>query len=321
MQRWKKTFGIGAAAVVILCASFFAVMAWKVADTIDTILTIGSPLAQGAGAPPAGRPADIGYIGDPSEAFGYTFDDLDMPGELGPTPAWLVRPAAQAGTRWAIFVHGIGGRRENGYRFLPVLHDAGLPTLMISYRGDPEAPASPDGRYALGLSEWRDLETGVQLALDRGASSVILVAESMGGGIVGQFLRHSSLASRVDALVLDAPLVDLPASIAAIIGRQGAPLPLLVAGLGIRLTDIRHSTDLRDAVVMPELANFPGPMFLSHGGGDRIVPVSTSDELAAARSGTVDYLRTEADHIQSWHEDPARYDSALRAFLTSLDPN
>ena len=37
-------------------------------------------------------------------------------------PAWLIRPAAgsAASESWAIFVHGIGGRRENGYRFLPV---------------------------------------------------------------------------------------------------------------------------------------------------------------------------------------------------------
>src|SRR5690606_1225302 len=36
------------------------------------------------------------------------------------------------------------------------------------------------------------------------------------------------------------------------------------------------------------------------------------------RRGPTDYLRTGTDHIQSWKEDPARYQAALLAFLRNL---
>ena len=51
---------------------------------------------------------------------------------------------------------------------------------------------------------------------------------------------------------------------------------------------------------------------------DRIVPVASSDHLAANRPHPTEYLRTEADHIQSWKADPDTYDAALSAFLDTL---
>lgn len=70
---------------------------------------------------------------------------------------------------------------------------------------------------------------------------------------------------------------------------------------------------------MSTFAGFDGPLFLSHGSTDRVVPVSSSDALVAQRQGVTSYLKTEADHIQSWHADPARYDASLSAFLSALD--
>ena len=78
-----------------------------------------------------------------------------------------------------------------------MLHDAGWTSLVPTYRNDEDVPAGPDGRYNLGLSEWRDLEAAVDHAVRSGAQEVLLVGWSMGGAIVLQFLDRSPLADVV----------------------------------------------------------------------------------------------------------------------------
>jgi len=179
---------------------------WKGAKLVETILTVGSPIAQGADAKSPTAPAEIGYIGDPRMAFGYAFEEVQVNSELGRNPAWLVAAATPSG-RHAIFVHGIGGRRENGYRFLPVLREAGFDTLMIAYRNDEGAPPSPDRKYSLGLNEWRDLKAAVETLQARGANTIVIVAESMGGAITGQYLANGAPPAAVNA---KGPLTGAP---------------------------------------------------------------------------------------------------------------
>lgn len=302
------------AAVVI----FLVVGSWQTAANLEATVRVGAATAQGSGWPTPQGPADIGYVGDPRAAFGFDFEDVAVRTDLGDAPAWLVPPAPAAAKTWAIIVHGIGGRRENGYRFLPTFREAGMPTLLISYRNDEGTPAAPDGFYAFGLSEWHDLDAAVRFALGRGARSIVLLGESMGGGIVGQFLCHSEQAPQVKAIVLDAPAVDFSAIMVAEMRRMKIPLAGLLARGGIWLTALRTSIDFADANVTNAFADFPGPLFISHGTIDRIVPVATSDRLVSERKAPTEYLRTGADHIQSWKENPSRYDAALLAFLRSL---
>lgn len=316
MRNWVRGVVIAAA---VAAAIFVAIGSWQTASNLEATLRVGAPTAQGSGWPTPQRPEDIGFVGDPRVAFGLDFEDVRVPTDLGETPAWLVPPAeGTSSTTWAIVVHGIGGRRENGYRFLPTFLQAGMPTMLISYRNDEGAPAGPSGFYAFGLDEWHDLDAAVKVALDRGAQSVVLLGESMGGGIVGQFLRHSGHAGRVKAIVLDAPAVDFSAIVIAEMRRMSIPLAGLLAGGGIRLMASRTGLDFAGADVTQEFAAFQGPLFIAHGRADSIVPVATTDRLVAGRRGLTDYLRTGADHIQSWKEDPVRFDAAFLAFLRSL---
>ena len=144
----------------------------------------------------------MGYRGDPEQAFGLPFQSVSVDTPGGPAPAWLIPPAANAAPDGsaAIFVHGIGGAREDGYPYLRALHEAGLPVLLITYRNDPEAPRAPDGLRLFGLTEWEDLDAAALWLQARGARKIVLVGASMGGGIVGQFLaplgRHREQGPR-----------------------------------------------------------------------------------------------------------------------------
>lgn len=254
------------------------------------------------------------YTGDPRQALGLPFASVRVPGELGPMPAWLVPGRSDT---WAIFVHGINDSPQGGLHLLPILRGAGLPSLTITYREDLGAPASPDGLHHMGATEWRDLEAAARYALRRGARQLVLVGYSMGGAIVAQFMQHSRLAPRVAGLVLDAPALDWKETISFNATEMGLPsfstIPVEWA-IGARidadwddLDALRHT----DALRLPTL--------LFHGGEDDVVPIATSEDLAAALPRWVTYYRVpRAGHTQAWNVDPTLYELRVVGFLTRL---
>ena len=148
------------------------------------------------------------FAGDAQEALGLKSLDVEIPAEIGMLAAWKV-PAVEGVTgRWAILVHGRGAQRGECLRAVPVLHDLGFTALIPSYRNDIGAPSSSDGRYSLGLSEWRDLEAAILYAVENGAQEIVLFGYSMGAAIILQTLDRSWLSDRVSAVVLDAPVID-----------------------------------------------------------------------------------------------------------------
>lgn len=262
-------------------------------------------------------PMTLGYRGTPQQAFGLPFEEIAIETPLGAAPAWWV-PGTPGSKTAAIFVHGIGGAREDGYLYLRDLHAAGLPVLMMTYRNDAGAPASPEGLRLFGVTEWQDLQAAVAALQTRGIDRVVLIGASMGGGIVGQFLGHSTLADRVTAVILDAPALDFPMVMQHITDRLGLPLRSIGVPLAISAFALTHGEYMGHAQVIPVLANFKGPILLFHGSADRIVPADISFALLEARAGGTTFLHTRGDHLQSQRAEPDRFSALLRDFLTTL---
>jgi uncharacterized protein len=315
-NRPRLVFGLifGAVGVVVL---YLAVAGFLLQRMAGRLIIVG-PLAEAvAAAVPAQDPLTLGYRGDPMQALGLPFEDVTLQTALGPAPAWLVR--GTPGGLTAVYVHGIAGAREDGYRHLTLLHDAGIDVLLITYRNDPGAPASPEGRYGFGLTEWPDLEGAVQYLEDQGATNIVLVGESMGGAIVGQFLQNSPLASHVVAVALDSPALDFHAVLTHIAGQFHLPLSGAVAWVAQTLLGLTGPLDLSQAQVTDVFAAFPGPLFIAHGTGDRIVPVLGTDRLLQRRSGPTVAFRTDADHLQSWAADERGYRRGFAEFLDMVN--
>lgn len=256
------------------------------------------------------------WEGDPAQTIGLPFEEVEIEGELGPMPAWRVDPPRPAKT-WAIFVHGINGKREAALRVMPTLRRAGLTTLAITYRNDVGAPPAPDGKHHLGLTEWRDVEAAARYALEEGAERLVLIGYSMGGAIVTQFVERSELADRLAGLVLDAPALSWKPILAFNASELGLPewasAPVRWAvGLRIdvdwdQLDALQHTDELRL------------PTLLFHGTEDSVVPIEISDEYARALPGVVRYHRVpRAGHVQSWNVDPRAYERRLRGFLVAI---
>ena len=154
--------------------------------------------------------------------------------------------------------------------------------------------------------------------LAHGAQRIVLVAESMGGGLAGQFLINSDKAKSVVALALDAPALDFPAIADSEIERRYLPLPGVASWLALDSAALVAPVSLSDAVTINAVAAFPGPLFLAHGSGDQLVPVTISDRLVKMRTAPTVYLRTGADHLLSFKENPDRYRSEMLAFFKRL---
>lgn len=257
------------------------------------------------------------------EELGFPWENVDVETELGPAPAWLV-PASHPTERWVIQVHGRAVRREETLRAVPVFREAGYTSLLVSYRNDGDAPNSSDHRYALGDTEWRDVDAAMRFALDHGARSIVLMGWSMGGATVLQALTRSQLSGFVDGVVLDSPVVDWVTALQF----QGMAnrLPRLVQWgvikvLGFRwarlLTGQTDPINIRRLDLVTRASELTVPILLMHSDDDGFVPATASQALALARPDIVTFERfTVARHTKLWNYDASRWNGAIAHWLS-----
>jgi pimeloyl-ACP methyl ester carboxylesterase len=259
------------------------------------------------------------WTSDPENALGLPYQNVSYPDPLGPMPAWLV---AGSRTTWVIEVHGYNGNRTTGLRVMPTLHALGYPMLDITYRNDVGAPPSPDHRLHLGDTEWQDLQAAVNYATAHGAKNVILYGWSMGGGIVENYLNRARGTQVVQAVILDAPVLDWNAIIAFQTDRLH--LPGFFADSEELVLQERTGIDL-DRINMLAANGRDGgprqPVLLFHGTQDTVVPFATSATFAKEWPTKVTWMPVAgAGHTQSWNVEPQRYNQALTTFLNRVDP-
>lgn len=257
---------------------------------------------------------------DPTQ-IGLTYRDVTVDGPLGGLPAWYVPASGGPRTTWAVLVHGRGASRSEPLRALITAHRSGMPALVVTYRNDEGAPASPDGSYTFGTTEWEDLQASVQYALDRGATDVVLFGFSMGGAIVASFMERSPLADDVTAMVLDAPMLDIRRTIAFGASQRdlpvvGLPVPGSLTWTAEQLARLRYGSQWYDARYLDDTSWVRVPTLVIHGAADTTVPLATSQQLAAE---VPDQVRLEvvpgAEHVESWNLGPDAYAAWVTSFL------
>ncbi|MDQ2756560.1 MAG: alpha/beta hydrolase [Actinomycetota bacterium] len=260
----------------------------------------------------------------PRVSLGIAHRDVAVPGEDGPLPAWLVEPE-RANGRWAVLVHGRGALREECLRAVPTLRRLGYTCLVIAYRNDIGAPPAPDGRYNLGLSEWRDLEAAMLYAVDHGARGLVLGGWSMGGAIILQTLHRSPVSDVVEAVVLDSPVVDWGDVLAHHARLHHLPRVLEVAGTTMmgrrstrRLVGVHDPVDVAATNWVARADELTHPMLVQVSVDDEFVPAGPALALAAVRPDVVTLERWDtARHCKEWNLDPGRWERSVAEFLTS----
>lgn len=266
------------------------------------------------------------YWRDPAAA-GLPYEQVLVPSEVGPMPAWFIPPEESAqSTPWrdtVILVHGWRSNRLEPLRAVPAVRAAGWSSLVVSYRNDVGAPDAPDGKFHLGATEWRDVEAAMRLAIERGAQRIVLAGWSMGGGTVLQTLLRSELAPRVERVILDSPALDWHAILGAYVRLARYPLPIGPMAEGILKRDSTSKlVGLHEPIPMRELAvrNFAKrlthPILLIQGDGDPTTPVEVARRFEETRPDLVEYAEFPgAGHIRAWNADQARYDALIGEWL------
>ncbi|WP_047519443.1 alpha/beta hydrolase family protein [Microbacterium sp. ZOR0019] len=259
------------------------------------------------------------YYSSPSELH-LRWENLLIGSPAGPCPAWYFPASSKT---WVVQVHGRGATRAECLRAVPVLHAAGLPNLVVSYRNDGEAPRTKAGAYALGASEWRDVDAAIAYALRHGAERVILMGWSMGGAVSLQAAVTSGHRDRVAGIILESPVVDWRAVLRfqAKLARVRAPLPELAMGalqmpLTARLSgaDAPIPFDRLDMVARAD--ELTAPVLILHSDDDGFVPADSSHALQEARPDLVTMPRfTVARHTKLWNYDQVGWTTAITDWL------
>ena len=264
-----------------------------------------------------------GWYYDHPEQLHLPFTPELIGSTVGPCPAWLF-PAGEGDT-WVIQVHGRGTTRAECLRAVPVFHALGITSLVVSYRNDGEAPRSRNGTYALGATEWRDVDAAVGFARRRGARRIIVMGWSMGGAIALQLALNSAHGDVIAGLILESPVVDWrivldfqaraervpgPVSRLAIEALQAEwASPLTRTGAAIRL-------DRLDVVA--RAAELRHPILILHSDDDGFVPSDASHDLVAARPDLVEMQVFEvARHTKLWNYDQERLTASIGTWLAA----
>jgi len=196
-----------------------------------------------------------------------------------------------------LFAHGNAGNITWRAEILRQLHDRlGVSVLIFDYRGYGRSEGSPNEEGV--LADARAARRWLARRADIDEQSIILLGRSIGGAVVVDLAARDGAR----ALVLESTFTSLPD--VAVGHYPWAPVRWLMR---TRLNSLE------------KIQNYHGPLLMSHGDADRIVPYQLGRRLfEAAPSRNKKFITLRGgDHNDP---QPASYYEQLDAFLNTLEP-
>lgn len=273
-------------------------------------------------SPAAGERGDVqayAYPNDPT-ALGREVEEVTAPGPTGDLPGWRFPGEGDTADEWVVLVHGRGATRAETLRGVDIVVGTGRSALVVTYRNDPEAPASADGFGHFGDTEWLDLQSWLTWLQEADAPEAItLYGYSQGGSIVAACLRRCQDTETVTGAVLDSPLLSMQETLELQAAERDIPGPvigpLLVATKAV--STLRGGPNYGNLEHVEALAELDLPLLIFHGREDTNVPFAPSAALAERDPDQVTFVPHDGGHVRGWNVDPDAYEDAVVAFLRS----
>ena len=124
------------------------------------------------------------------------------------------------------------------------------------------------------------------------------------------------------ALVLDAPMLDLAATIEHGASQRrlplvGLPIPGPLTWTARQIASRRYDLDPAAVDYLDDTSWLTVPTLVFHGTADDTVPVTITRRLARAEPERVRQVVVDgANHVEAWNVGPSAYDAKVRAFLS-----
>ena len=191
-----------------------------------------------------------------------------------------------------LFLHGNAGNISHRLSTIRMLHELGVNTIIIDYRGYGNSPGSPseENMYADAQAAWHFLTRGKKID----PQDIVVFGRSLGGAVA------VNLASKVrpGGLVLESTFTSMKD-----MGSNQYPyLPIEML--------LKHEFDS-----MSRLSSIKTRTLVIHSREDGLVPFEMGRMLHLGLGPRSSFLEIEGGHVNGFIQSGERYRSALRDFL------
>ena len=255
----------------------------------------------------------------PKSVSGLDYETIYYKSDLGEFPAYLTNEGDKG---IVIFVHGFRGdysREVFAKMRAGEIVDMGYRSMIISYRNDRGLPKDPSGIFQYGTTEWKDIDSAINKALEF-TDNVVLFGTSGGGGPISSWLENVGDENKIKGIIYEAPVINFWESVEVNGAARYPWVPSQLFGYFKVFTEVRYGVDFQKMDFTNAVINSEIPVLLFHGDDDEWVPVEMSDFVAENRDKNFTYIRYEnVGHVTSWNADPDNYVYQLSLFLEGLD--
>ena len=245
----------------------------------------------------------------------YTTDVRYFDSGDGVRLSMLLLTPENANGNAVIVCHGVRHDKQSGVRYVQYLLRAGYTLACIDFRnhGDSGGSITTYGYFERHdiLAAIRHLRETIQVL-----GGIAVLGASMGAACA---IMAAATSDQIDALVLDSPFASLEQMVANSIrhtthlSRGLLYLPLRLAFLWLLLFDRCNVPEVKPA---EKIRFVRCPVFLIHGGQDRVIPVSSSKEIYENAVSEKDlWIVESAEHLGAYLQEPEQYKSRVLHFL------
>ena len=260
---------------------------------------------------PAAQPIDLGAHWRFSEALPETLAGWER---AAARPVGFRLPPGQFA---AIFVHGGGADRREGYRFIAFFlrhgFDYYMPDVVCHGRAD-----CPERGLSFGVREHQDV-LNLYRVLRARYRGLILAGTSVGSNSI--LVALPEMDDGVVALAVENPMFSLTRFVEE---TPAAPavFPTLYRDYLAWMVGLRGGFDRQRSPfqALSGLETGP-PVFFMHSREDALIPWEHARDLSELYRGPHQlWILEQGGHARLWNADPADYERRLEAFLKPLLP-